>query len=74
MKTENRIQLLEDAQDLMIEAVKMIEDALQGTEHEAHADAYIISHLNNWINSHGYDMGVEQYIEEIAKDEENEKR
>lgn len=69
MTKEDRIEMLIDAQEHLFSAIKMIEDALQGTEQEAHADAYIIAHLNNWINSHGYDTGVEQYIEEIAEDE-----
>jgi len=72
MRAEERIELLKEAQHLISQSLQLIEDALQGTEHEAHADAYIIPHLNNWINSHGYDTGLEQYIEEIAKDEENE--
>ena len=65
MNTENKIDSLFQAQCLIAEATQLIQNALHGTEHEFHADAYIISHLNNWIDSNGYDMGIQQYIDEL---------
>ena len=65
MNTENKIDSLFQAQCLITEATQLIQNALHGTEHEFHADAYIISHLNNWIDSNGYDMGIQQYIDEL---------
>lgn len=65
MTKTDRIEMLKDAIDHLSSAIQLIADALQGTEHEAHADAYILTHLQNWIHSHGYDMGVEEYIKEI---------
>lgn len=69
MTKRDRIELLIEAQNHLADAIELIADALQGTEHEAHADAYILTHLQNWIHSRGYDMGVEQYIKEISEDE-----
>ena len=34
--------------------------------------SYILSNLENWIDSKGYDMGIQQYIDEI-KEEQREK-
>ena len=65
MNTENKIDSLFQAQCLIAEATQLIQHALDGTEQEFHADAYIVSHLNNWIDSNGYDMGIQQYIDEL---------
>jgi len=68
MTIQERIHLLEEAQTHFNEAIDLIRQALQDTEHERHADAYIIAHLNNWIDAQGYDTGIQQYIEEILNE------
>lgn len=68
MTTHERIEMLREAQEHLSEAIDQIARALQATSHEAHAEAYIIAHLNNWIDSEGYDHGIEQYIEEIERE------
>lgn len=60
--------MLEQAQDHLSEAIGLITQALQSTEHERHADAYIIAHLNNWVDAQGYDTGIQQYIEQIMNE------
>lgn len=63
---------LEQAKDMLAEVVDLIRQALRGTNQSKHAESYILSHLENWIDSRGYDMGIQQYIDEI-KQEQREK-
>ena len=73
MKTLERIELLREAQHQLLKAIENIFYALKGTEHEAHANAYILSHLEDWIDASGsYNMGIEQYIEELEYKEQNQ--
>lgn len=65
MTTSERIEMLQEAQDHLNQAIELISTALQDTEHERHADAYIIAHLSNWSDAQGYDTGIEQYIQEL---------
>lgn len=73
MKNLERIELLREAQHQLLRAIENIFYALKGTEHEAHAKAYILSHLEDWFDSSGnYNMGIEQYIEELKYKEQNQ--
>ena len=72
MTTEERIELLVEAQDKLSQAISLIEEGLRGTSHERHADAYIIGHLRSWIDAYGYDMGIQQYIDRLEKEEEED--
>lgn len=68
---QERIELLQEAQGKLTEAVDLIEQALKGTTHERHAKAYLIGHLNNWIDSgNRFDMGIQQYIDKLQEEEE----
>ena len=60
-----RISMLEMADWNLREVIKTIADALQGTEHERHANAYIIPHLTNWLDGGRHDMGIAQYQEAL---------
>ena len=62
---EDRIELLEQADYNLRRAIAQISDALQGTEHERHANAYIIPHLTRWLDGGRYDMGIAQYQESL---------
>jgi oligoribonuclease (3'-5' exoribonuclease) len=68
MTTSERVNHLHEAQTYLHEAIELITQALQDTEHERHADAYIIAHLNNWVDAQGYDTGIQQYIEQIMNE------
>jgi len=73
MEKIKRIQKLEEAADLIGNAIDLISDALQGTSEESHAAAYIIPHLENWIgNGNPYDKDIFQYIESLQEEEEFE--
>jgi len=54
MTTSERIEMLQEAQDHLSQAIELISTALQDTEHDRHADAYIIAHLSNWSDAQGY--------------------
>lgn len=68
MDTRDRIISLEEAKYLLEQAVDAITQALRGTSHQSHAESYIIAHLNNWIDSPGYDYGIQQYIDELEEE------
>jgi hypothetical protein len=62
---EDRIEMLEQADYNLRRAIAQISDALQGTEHYNHANAYIIPHLTTWLDGGRFDMGIAQYQEAL---------
>lgn len=68
---EDRIEMLEQADYNLRRAIAQISDALQGTEHERHANAYIIPHLTNWLDGGRHDMGIAQY-QDALQNQNNE--
>lgn len=69
--TEERIKLLEEAQAKLEESIGLIDEALRGTTHQRHADAYLLGHLRNWMDSgNRFDMGIQQYIDKLREEEE----
>ena len=70
MTVYERIQLLEEAQDALSQAVRNIEDALQGTNYQSHSRAYIVGHLESWLDSPDrFNMGIQQYIDRLEADD-----
>ena len=67
---EERIELLMEARVKLNEAIDLIEQGLMGTSHERYANSYIVAHLKNWVDASGYDMGIQQYIDKIEKEED----
>jgi hypothetical protein len=70
MNTQDRINNLQEAQDLIREAIDLIESALRGTDSENHADAYLIPQLKMAISDDhgylGYNPGaISGYIQDI---------
>ena len=73
MKNLERIELLREAQEQLNQSIELIRVALRGTNQETHANAYILGHLKNWVDASGnYNMGIEQYIEELEYEEQNQ--
>jgi hypothetical protein len=68
-----RIELLENAEQLIAEAIANIEEALYGTDNENLANAYIIPHLNTWIgNGNPYDKSIDKYIDDLRTEDLDE--
>ena len=68
--TEERIIDLSEAMDMIADAC---ENALEGSEHEAHANAYILPQLRTWIDSgNRFDTGCRQYIEQLQNNNEDD--
>ena len=72
MEKHERIKLLVEAQERLNESIDLIKIALQGTSYERQADAYILGHLRNWVDAFGYDVGIQQYINNIEDEDEDE--
>jgi hypothetical protein len=70
MENYERIEKLEEAKGLLEEVVNLVDEALRGTRHQSHARAYILGHLEGWVDSpNRYNMGIEQYIEALREEE-----
>ena len=69
LTAEERIEMLEDAKDKLWTAIELIQEALYETEHQRHAEAYIIPHLKGWIEDTKYDIGIDGYIEYLLNAE-----
>jgi len=73
MDNGERIQLLNEAGDLISQAIENIKQALRGTPEYNHASAYIIPHLQTWIgNGNPYDKSVYSYIDNLENQDDEE--
>jgi len=68
----SRVAALEEAKDMLGQVVEIISYALKGTTHQRHAEAYILPHLNDWIDDSGYNMGIQQYIDALIGGDDDE--
>jgi len=71
MSFEQRKELLEEAFELLTDAIGNITMAVKDTDQEKQAHGYLIPHLEDWLGDEGsnpYDMGIMDYIK--ALDEE----
>lgn len=68
MELYERVELLEQAENLISQAIENLEIALKGTSEFNHASSYIIPNLKTWIgNGNPYDTTVRDYIENLEK-------
>jgi hypothetical protein len=60
---------LEEAQEMIREAAEMIRCALEGTQYENHADAYLLGHLEDMASDNPTDRNcsIVYYTEMIGK-------
>lgn len=73
MSAEERIELLQEAQEKLNEVIGLVQEGLKGTSHERHAEAYLLGHLRNWLDSgNRFDMGIQQYIDKIEEEGDEE--
>jgi hypothetical protein len=73
MENWERIDCLNEATEQLYKAIDNIKDALRGTSHEGHANAYILPHLRSWIDSDNrFNMGIQQYIDRLDEEDEEE--
>jgi len=70
MEKNERIIALEEAQDLINQAIDLIHEAVADTDEARSADAYILAHLDNWANGNNqYDQHIPNIIESINDQE-----
>ena len=60
---EKNIQDLEEAELLLQQVIELITWGVKGTNQEAHANAYIIPHLESWLNPNSPETSISEYIE-----------
>jgi len=72
METSERIEMLQDAQELLREARQLIKWAVRGTDFSNNAEAYAISAIDMVIsNDHDWLSGNPGNIEELIESLEN---
>jgi hypothetical protein len=70
MTKSDQIELLENAQMKINEAIELIEEAVSGTDNQMSVDAYLVAHLDNWANGgNPYDQTIPVLIEEMEQEE-----
>jgi len=76
MTLEEKVEKLEEAQDLLRQAVELIEEATQGSRNEAYTDAYLTSNIKIHIDDEsGYITAapnLSKVIEELHQEDEFE--
>lgn len=65
MDKQERIDMLREAQKLLYDVAQLIEDAVDGTPVEHRAHAYIIPHLQSWIEDPYQTANLEELIAEL---------
>jgi len=72
MENEQRIMLLQEAQEDLQNAIDKIESAIEGTRQQGYTKAYLVDHLKIRVDSnHGYltnDINIDTVIEEIEEE------
>jgi hypothetical protein len=73
MNRKERVEKIFEAQDLINEAIELIEDAISGTANEMNTTAYILDHLRIIVSDdHGFctsSKNLSDVIEELNKGE-----
>ncbi len=65
-----KINLLEEAQLDINNAIRKIRKALKGTNRESYTEMYIIGHLDNWANAdYTGDTNIPALMEEFYNEE-----
>lgn len=76
LETEERVALLQEAQELMQQAVEKVEQAIRGTGIERRAEAYTLARMKIIADpNHGYltaDEGIHDLIEDLQQEGEEE--
>lgn len=72
MNNEYRIELLEEAQEMLRQVILIVQSAVQETEHFTYYEAYLIRNLRNMIDgeSNPYDANLERLIEMLQEEED----
>lgn len=72
MNNEYRIELLEEAQEMLRQVILIVQSAVQETEHFTYYEIYLIRHLRNMIDGQDnpYDANLERLIEILQEEED----
>ena len=72
MTNEYRIELLEEAQEMLRQVILIVQSAVQKTEHFTYYEAYLIRNLRNMIDGENnpYDANLERLIEMLQEEED----
>lgn len=66
---DSKVQLLIEAQEAIELAIENIKSAVRGTSEQGRAEAYILPHLQSWIDGSEV-ITIEKLIEKFGEEEE----
>jgi len=73
MTNAERVQMIQEAQELIEQAMQMVDDAVNGTAIEANYEAYGKYGFNQLLgNGNPYDSSLNTLIEEFENEEDDE--
>lgn len=76
LTTDERIEMVQQAQELLHEVIELVQQAVAGTGAEKYTEAYLLAHLKIRAGSgHGYltrDQTLDDVIDSLKEDEEEE--
>lgn len=76
LTTDERIDMVQQAQELLHEAIELVERAVAGTGAERYTDAYLLAQLKIRAGSgHGYltnDQTLDDVIESLKEEDEED--
>jgi len=64
---EERIELLDEAEEKLWEVIDLIRGAVKDTSEEGRAESYILPHLKSWINSSYQIASIKELRENIIR-------
>ena len=74
MELKERIEMIEEAQEKMLDAIELVQKAVKNTENERNTEAYWISHAKILASdNHGFlskDKNLDTIIEELREEQE----
>lgn len=63
MTYEDRAEMCEEASEMLRECIGLLRQAVRGTDREGEAMAYIIPHLESWVEYANRNSGIMDYAE-----------
>ena len=71
MSKQERLEMLENAENLIFEDIELIRDAVEETESAAACERYILGHLDNWANGNNpYDDTAIPRLKEMIENDD----
>ena len=72
MDNDDRLEMLDEAREHLETAIDLISQAVRGTSEDARANAYIIPHLQSWIDSKYEQITIDSMVNTFSHEGNDE--